>query len=76
MSCASSPSKRCGFAYEKMALLDERTRFYVAVRHATIEAGRTGKLDAPIMAEDLRVLEKRIAEAQAKMRALAPCLRT
>lgn len=73
MSC--STAKSCGFAFEKMALLDGRVRFYTAVRNATAEASRAGKLDIPIAAEDLRVLDKRIAMAQAKMRALAPCLR-
>ena len=74
MSCATSSVKGCGFASDKLALLEGRTRLYIAVRNATAEAGRTGKLDAPVVAEDLRVLDKRIAVAQAKMRALAPCL--
>jgi hypothetical protein len=73
MSCAAVP-RSCGFAFDKLVLLEGRARFYSAVRNATAEAGRTGKLDAPVVAEDLRVLDKRIAEAHAKMRALAPCL--
>jgi hypothetical protein len=73
MSCATI--KGCGFAFDKMLLLDKRSRFYMAVRNATAEAGRTGKLEAPVVFEDLRVLDKRIGETQEKMRMLAPCLR-
>jgi hypothetical protein len=58
-----------------MAVLDGRVRFYTAVRSATAEAGRTGKLEAPIAAEDLRVLDKKIREAEVKMSVLTRCLR-
>jgi hypothetical protein len=75
MSCADKGKAGCGFALDKMLLLDNRARFYMAVRNATAEAGRAGKLDAPVATEDLRVLDKRIGETQEKMRILAPCLR-
>ena len=78
MSCASTSSGSktiCGFASDKIALLDGRVRFYTAVRTATAEAGRTGKLEATIVTEDLRVLDKKICQTEAKMSVLTRCLR-
>jgi hypothetical protein len=78
MSCASvvaGSKASCGFAFDKMLLLDARANFYRAVRNATAEAGRAGKLEAPIVAEDLRVLDKKIGETEAKISVLTRCLR-
>lgn len=72
---SSGNKASCGFAFDKMLLLDALANFYRAVRNATAEAGRTGKLEAPIVAEDLRVLDKKISQTEAKMSVLTRCLR-
>ena len=45
------------------------------MRSAALEAGRSGKIDAAFIADDVAVLDRKMKEALARMSLLKPCVR-
>ena len=72
MSCSSS-SIKCSFASERISKLESAALLYANMRSATIEAGRSGKLDHRVVSDDLAMIDKKLFETAVKIRGLKPC---
>jgi hypothetical protein len=72
MSCA--PSK-CIFAADRIQNLDKSIANYIKIRSATLDAGISGKLDIRLVEDDIKVIDRRIAETISKMKYLKPCMK-
>jgi hypothetical protein len=60
---------------DRFLQLESRSVFYAKLRSATAEAGRAGKLETRVVAEDMALLDKKLLETSSKMQMLAPCLK-
>ena len=73
MSCV--PSAKCSFASERISKLESSAAMYAKMRSATIDAGRTGKVDYHVIVDDLAMIDKKLIETAAKIRVLKPCFK-
>ena len=74
MSCSSSSSK-CSFAAEYVSKLESAAFLYSKMRTATLNAGRSGKIDHHVVLEDLAMIDKKMAEISIKICLLRPCFK-
>jgi hypothetical protein len=77
MSCGASSSSsvgtKCTFAAERLALFERSISNYTRMRLATVEAARSGKIDAHITTEDLAIIDRKIKSTSATMSLLKRC---
>ena len=64
----------CSFAAERISALESRMRFYAQIRTATLAS--TAALEPQIIKEDVVVLSRKMAEAEAKMTVLRACVKS